>query len=732
MSERIPPPSWTEWTRNPSDRSPQRKTFDDLAGELRKEGLIEVRSSLFVQLARYSYLQIKNARVVVQSFLLSIPDEIFRQISPAYRVTEIDAVLRILVAAGLATIEEETETTLISVILTERLGAGEVARGQEVHSVIAHLKEVFGKWDPDDLVSRPSSFPTVESVAKATNVDRAHLAPGEGCVAVLDKPDSNENNPNPFLQETIDQGNGTLALLQFWPLPDSKGSAVGPDPEFSLVISREMPLNFLVRNYCVPIFAEFFRSNDNHDTAMEIQAKYASYMHKYREKFPTALGAAANDRIDKVLATADPEGEIFANAVYVVAQMLRKVKSPVVYQAARIAYAHAMALRVRKRRMERAAAERTQDTALLVGRIRESTKPLTLDDLKKTTDGSRKNELGTKYPSVIELLPLTAPKEGDRPPIFEIRGAFVHRENLIKTFLDFRDREIWAQRERLARLWARKGIPAVEEVQIFDRDVSADFMRALELLVQERILAPNAPDFIREFVSEESNLYALAPALWPEGHRGAVTPLEVVLRGIDPILYEDKDRLRRRPLVGVLGLKVSYPQIVKAAWNIVLMEDGLLSFLLRKLASFFGGKPSAPIEEEEEAPPKKAASASSEGKGSGEIKSQKAVELKKLKEMAPILKDRAALIAEREKAAGQWCLKLDPEANRRTRQAVDDEIGRLMNKIVLDQLSEANGAKVALFLIDKSSVLESVTGSRAFYRYLYLTALQKRAESLGK
>jgi hypothetical protein len=39
---------------------------------------------------------------------------------------------------------------------------------------------------------------------------------------------------------------------------------------------------------------------------------------------------------------------------------------------------------------------------------------------------------------------------------------------------------------------------------------------------------------------------------------------------------------------------------------------------------------------------------------------------------------------------------------------------------------------VSLFLIEKSPLLSQVTSSRAFHRYLYLTALQKMAEFLGK
>jgi hypothetical protein len=90
------------------------------------------------------------------------------------------------------------------------------------------------------------------------------------------------------------------------------------------------------------------------------------------------------------------------------------------------------------------------------------------------------------------------------------------------------------------------------------------------------------------------------------------------------------------------------------------------------------------------------------------------------------------LVKDREKAAQQWCLKLDAEAGRRTREAVDDEVVRLVNKIAIDQLSEENGAKVALFLVEKSSVLGQVTSSRAFHRYLYLTALLRRSEMLSR
>lgn len=747
MTDRLAPPSWTEWTRNPSERSSSRKAFDDILGELRKDGLIEVRGSLFVHLARYSYLHVKNARVDVKSFIQTVPDDVFRQVSPAYRVSEVDSVIKILAAAGLAVVEEETPSAVVRVRLTERQAAGEVARGQEIQAVLFHLKQAYFSWDTAALVAKPSSFPTPESTSKATGVDRAHLTVGAGCIAVQDRPDSNEANENPFFQETIDKGSGPLVLLQFWPLPDPKGPGPGLEPEFSLLIPSDLPLARLVREHCLPLLGEFFRSNDHHDLATEIQAKYANYMHKYREKFTSGPGIPTIDRIDKVLTTSDTEGDVFANAIYVVAQVLKSLgrgtsasprgsNNPAIYQAARIAYACAMAYRVRKRKIEKENLARTQDAGLLVSRLRESPRLLTLDELKKTTDISKNKEIGAKYPAVIELLPLVPATEGGRPPVFEIRGSFLHREHLVKTFLELRERETIAQKERLAQLWARYGIPPVEELFLVEKEVSADFLRCFELIHQERLLATSLPEFLKDYLPNETDLYKMAPLLWPEGHRGAVTPVEVVTRGLDPILYEDKDRLRRRPLAGVLGLAHAYPLIVKAAWNVVFMEDGLFVFILRKIASLFGGKAAPPPADAE---PKAAKSGGASGSGKGGagtgaavVASQKAAELKKLRDLAPILKDREALVQDREKAATQWCLKLDAEANRRTRQAVDDEVARLVPKIVVDQLSEENGARVALFLVEKSSILEQVTTSRAFHRYLYLTALLRKADGLGR
>jgi hypothetical protein len=745
MSERISPPSWTEWTRNPSERSSARKAFDEILGDLRKDGLIEIKGSLFVHLARYSYLHIKNARIDVESFIHSVPESTFQSVPPTYRQAEVDSMLTILVNAGLATIESGSSAGITTVILTEKQGAGEVARAQVLNTLLSHLRDVLSKWDPADLVSRSSSFPTVASVAKATGVDRAYLMPGEGCTALDDRPETNETNPNPFLQETVDQGGRPLVLMQFWPLPDQKGTPTGPDPEFSLVMTGDRSIAATVREQCIPVLTEFFRSNDHHEAGAEIQAKYASYMHKYREKFASSSAAHAGDRIDKVLATADPEGEAFANAVYVAVQVLRSLgrsaapsggrgSSTVVYQAARIAYAHVMALRVRKRKDEKTAAARVQDTALLVARLRDSNRPLTVEELRKTTDSTKNSEIGAKYSSVLELLPLAAPKEGSRPPVFEIRGAFVHRENLIKTFLDLRESEGVAQRERLAQEWASAGIPPVEEIFLPDRAVSPDFLRVWELMHQERVLAVNLPDFLKDFVPGERDVLTMSRLLWPEGHRGAITPLEVVTRGLDPILYEDKDRLRRRSLAGVLNISKSYPAIVKAAWNLVFMQDGLFRFILRKIAAFFGGRPAARPEKEvvAKASAPTSASGSASAASAPDPRAQKMADLKKLKTLAPALQNREQLVMDREKLASQWNIKLDGEAARKTRQVVDDEVARLALKIPLEQLSEENSAKVALYLIEKSGTLSQVTGSRYFNRYLYLTALLRRSDTLGR
>lgn len=384
MSDRITPPSWTEWTRSPNDRTPQRKAFDDLLGELRKEGLIEVKASLFVQLAKYSYLHVKNARIDVSAFIQGIPASVFGPIPPAYQRTEVEGTFSILAQAGLLTVLEELDGVSLTVLLTERRAAGEVARGQVYHAVLAYLREQFGRWNPGELVLRASSFPTVEATAAATGVDRAHLAPGEGCTPVQDRPESNETNPSPFLQETIDSVPSSLVLLQFWPLPDPKAPGAAPDdPELSLVIPGDLSLASLVRDLAVPVLNEFFRSNDHHDLSAQVQAKYASYMAKYREKFSSSV-VQSGDRIDRVLSTTEPDSEAFANAVYVLVQVLKTparsqggktTKVTLIYQAARIAYAWAMALRVRKRKDEKEAASRGQDQALLVSRLKRAPGP---------------------------------------------------------------------------------------------------------------------------------------------------------------------------------------------------------------------------------------------------------------------------------------------------------------------------------------------------------------------
>jgi len=739
MSERLSPPSWTEWTRNPNERSHQRKAFDDILGELRKDGLIEVKGSLFVHLARYSFLHVKNATIDVKSFLRSVPDSIFGPISPSYRQAEADAVFRILSSAGLCSVTAEDAGGIVEVVLTERQSAGEVARGQVSNTVQSHLREIFGRWDPASLVLKPSSFPTPDSVAKATKVDRAHLAPGDRCVAVQDRPEGNEANTAPFLQETIDAADVPFSLLQFWPLPDPKSPGGGGDPEFLLIVPSSLPLAGLVRDYCIPILNEYFRSNEHHDLASEIQAKYSTYMHKYRERFSASSGIVITDKIDKVITTADPEGEAFANAVYVVAQVLRSAlkeklsnlraaNNPVVYQAARIAYAHAMALRVRKRKAEKDAASRIQDTAALVNRLKESPRPLTVDELKKTPDATKNTEIGAKYPSVIELLPLVSLKEGGRPPVFELRGSFLHREGLIRAFLELRERESVAQKDRLAQDWARSGIPSVDEMVLFDRDVSADFLRALEMIHQERVLALNTAEFVKDFLPGERDLATLARWLWPEGHRGVVTPLEVVTRGLDTVLYDDKDRLRRRSLVGVLDLVPSYPLIVKDAWNIVFLEEGVFRFVLRRLMAFFGGR--FPKTRAKAAP--KAPAAVVESPKVIDRSGAREADYRRLVSLAPALADRDGLVRDREKLAAQWCLKLDDLAGQKTLDTVDSEVGRLAVKVKPELYSEENSAKVSLFLIEKSPLLSQVTSSRAFHRYLYLTALQKMAEFLGK
>jgi hypothetical protein len=707
--------------------------------------LIEVRGSLFVHLARYSYLNVKNALIKVENFVQSVPESVFQQVPPAYRVKEVDAVLKILVAAGLAKIEEGSSQGIVWLLLTERQAAGDMAKDQEIQAVLTHLHAVFDAWNPADLVSRPSSFPTLTTTIKATGVDRAQLLPGDSCTSIEDRPDSNETNADPFLQETIDRGAKPLVLMQFWPLPDPKGNSAGSDPELLLLIPSDLTLRDLVREKCIPVLAEFFQNIDHQSGAAEIQSKYASYMQKYREKF-SAAASVVGDRIDKVLTTSDPEGEAFANAVYVVVQVLRTLgrasatptkSTIVVFQAARIAYAQAMALRVRKRKAEKEAVGRVQDVALLVNRLKESTRPLTLDELKKTTDSSKTREIGSKYASLIELLPLSPVKEGMRPPLYEVHGAFIHRENLIRTFLELKEQEALAQRERLAQQWAAQGIPPVEELFLNDRDVSPDFFKVLETIRQERVLSPTLAEFLRDFLPAERDLTTLAALLWPEGHRGALTPAEVVTRGLDPLLYEDKDRLRHRSLAGVLNLASVYAQIVKNAWNLVFMEEGLFGYLLRRLSALFGGHGES--KKKEPAAPKgtsdKKAGKGGTGAGidpSADLRAQKAADLKKLKTLAPALQDRDGLIKDREKLVAQWCLKLDGEAARKTRQVVDNEVARWAIKIPIEQMAEENAAKVALFLVQKSPTLAEVTSSRAFHRYLYLTALLRCSEFLSR
>jgi hypothetical protein len=75
------------------------------------------------------------------------------------------------------------------------------------------------------------------------------------------------------------------------------------------------------------------------------------------------------------------------------------------------------------------------------------------------------------------------------------------------------------------------------------------------------------------------------------------------------------------------------------------------------------------------------------------------------------------------------CIR-EVRAKRRSWQAIDDKIARLVPKFDDDRLSEEIGARVALFLVELSSVLEQATSSWAFHRDPCLAALQKRAERL--
>ena len=740
MAERVAPPSWTEWARTPNERSANRQAFDELFGELRKEGMIDVRGSLFVHLVKFSYLQTSNAVLEVAQLIKSVPDSVYGTTPPNYRTKEMQAVLTILKAAGLLKVLETSKESMSKVQLTERQTAAQLASANALQAVLQHLRKALTDLEPSSAATQPSTFPTPDSVARAAKAGSERLQPGANCVAVQDRPETNETNPNPFLQKTIEAADAPLVLLQFWPLPNPKKEATptADEPEFSLLFPGEITLDNLVRTKCLPILDEFFKGAGNQDEAATLQVRYATYMQRYREKFAANQAPPATDRLHKVLTTTDPDSEGFANAVYVVVQVIRKTANPVVYQAARIAWASCMAMRVAKRKEEKAALVRSQDTALLVSRLRESSGPVSLEDLKKTPDISKKSELGSKYPSLVELLPLSASKEGLRPLVFEFLDEFVHRDNLIRTFLDLRQQEAKAQQERLSQLWAREGIPEQIELFLLEKDVSKLFLRSLELLRQERLLALTTADFVRDYLPVDRGQTDIVRWLFPDGSKGLPAPAEVVTRGLDPVLYEDRDRLRLRSLVGVLGLTTLYPQIVKATWNLIVREEGYLSYLLRKLMAMFGGKPKPPKKAKEAKgskvanEPKAAKGHSAEKSRAHAVPSQSAEDFKKLIELAPLSEDRATLIAEREKSLGQWNLKLDPSAAKQTQQSVDKEIAHYAKLLNVDMMAEENSAKVALFLIDKSAVLKGITTSRSYQRYLYLTALQRLTEALSK
>jgi len=743
MADRVSPPSWTEWARTPNERTASRQVFDDLLGELRKDGMIDVRGSLFVHLAKYAYLQTRNAVLEVAELIKSVPDAVYGTTPPNYRTKEMESVLKILQEAGLLKVLETSGESISKVQLTERRTAAEVAKADILQVVLQHLHKELTALEPITAATQPSTFPTPESVARATGAGAELTQPGDHCVAVQDRPETNETNPNPFLQKTIEAADAPVILLQFWPLPNPKkeASPTADAPEFSLMFPGEITLENLVHTKCIPILDEFFKGAGNQDETASLQVRYATYMQRYREKFAGNQAPPASDRIHKVLTTSDPTSEAFANAVYVVVQVIRKTANPVVYQAARIAWASCMAMRVAKRKAEKAALVRSQDTALLVSRLRESSGPLGLEELGKTPDISKKTELGSKYPSLVELLPTAASKEGLRPVVFEILDQFVHRDNLIRTFLNLRQQEARAQQERLSQQWAREGIPEQIELFLVEKDVSKLFLKTLELLRQERLLALTTADFVRDYLPADRGQTDIVRWLFPDGSKGLPAPAEVVARGLDPVLYEDRDRLKLRSLVGVLGLAALYPQIVKAAWNLIIREEGYVSYFLRKLMAMFGGKPKAPqkAKEAKEAKGSKAVKEGKSAKGSPAeksrtpvISSQSAEEFKKLMELAPMSQDRATLIAEREKTLGQWNFKLDPVAAKQTQTSVDKEIAHYAKLLNVDMMAEENSAKVALFLIDKSSVLKGVTTSRPYQRYLYLTALQRLTEALSK
>lgn len=203
-----------------------------------------------------------------------------------------------------------------------------------------------------------------------------------------------------------------------------------------------------------------------------------------------------------------------------------------------------------------------------------------------------------------------------------------------------------------------------------------------------------------------------------------------MVKGLDPILYEDRDRLRRRSLTGVLGVTQAYSVIVKSSWEIVLKEDGLLRYLLRRMMALFGGGPKAKKKAKDE-PVRSKKSASASAAPAKSQASAREADYKKLVALVPVLRDRETLAQDREKSAAQWCFKLDADAGRKTRQAVDDEVGRFAIRMKPELLSDENSAKVAIYLKEKSPVLAQITSSKAYHRYLYLTAVEKMAQFLG-
>jgi hypothetical protein len=617
-------PKWTNFHN--------KEAFIALSDKMRREAQWDSTDLILLELlARFT----KSVKITAKVFFGAVPEKFLANLLPNERFAKVLAFFEKMAAAGLCeVIHRADELNHIEVVeLTEPETNAERNRKAAIDPALKHLRHFYARRDFKKLLANQHAhLPSPETLESHTPLSKALLANfhSQKVTSLLF---SNKEVPNPeprFTQEVFAACDQPFMVVEFPSLTafDQSKKPAGnkeegvPELPFAVVLPADTVLKDLIKDFYVPLVLGYLQEEKNKDV-------YKTIHHEWSKKIHTSLSDSQLDpdaRIERTLLNADLSDGAYYASVHVLTHVLRHLRlrnlpsapSPMVYEATRFIYDYAIACRQTINIEKQRKAELVRDQELILAWLLKENYttppgsriagplPAETKQIEGLTDCAGKTTLSLKYGSVKNLVPVEPTNLEQVPRVLQADGCYIHRWQLVNYFVLMQHLESSLVRRKLAAWWAESGMPRQGAMEVPERLVSQEFMKAALLVHEYRSGAKIALEdkqigreldvFVHYFFPSKEQ--AIANKV--EGLLKAVSDAEDESRGpkaivrdtVDRILYRDLRSFALQPYSKMLYL--DYAAIRQETLATVRARRGWFGYMVFMLKSMFGVQAGSP------------------------------------------------------------------------------------------------------------------------------------------